>query len=125
MTNELVEQIPSMLKEEINPVHIRLDRIDTRLDLIDSRFDGIDNRSVKKDSRFDQTDNRLDQMISRLDGIANDLKTLKSNQKQFEVNISAILEEFTIKITEHYDSKLSVLNKRVFAVESNIERLMK
>jgi predicted nucleic acid-binding Zn-ribbon protein len=123
MSNELVEQIRSMLKEEINPVHTRLDSIVSKLDRIESRFDGIGNSPDKLDSHFDKINNRLDQ--SRLNGIEHDLKTLKSDQKQIEVNISAMLEEFIKNITEHYDSKLSVLNKRVFAVESNIERLMK
>jgi predicted nucleic acid-binding Zn-ribbon protein len=109
MSNELVKQIRSMLRDEFNPVHTRLD--------------GIDNRPDKIDSHFDKINNRLDQ--SRLNGIEHNLKTLKSEQKQTEDNINAILEEFTKNITEHYDSKLSVLNKRLFTVESHIERLMK
>jgi len=110
MTNEIVEQIRTMLKDEINPVYTRLDGIDNRLEQMDSRFDGIDNR--------------LDQVDSRFENVEHEIKNLKNSQEQLQKNIITSIGEFSDRITEHFDAQTAALNKRVFANEANIERIM-
>jgi archaellum component FlaC len=125
MTNEMVEQIRSMLKDEINPVYTRLDRIDTRLDQMDSRIDGIDTRLDKIDNRFDGLDHEIKQLKTGQEQLQQEIVNLKTNQEQLQKDIITSIGEFTDRVTEHFDSQTAALNKRVFANEANIERLMK
>ncbi|RIW28660.1 hypothetical protein D3H55_21020 [Bacillus salacetis] len=48
---------------------------------------------------------------------------LEVGQKKLEQNLIESLGTYTEKITEHHDDKTEALNKRVYRVESEIERL--
>lgn len=72
----------------------------------------------------------LRQILSELKQIKTDIGELKTGQARLEVgqqkmqrNIIESLGAYTEKITEHVDDKTEVLNKRVYNVEGEIERL--
>ncbi|OIJ20769.1 hypothetical protein BKP45_08190 [Anaerobacillus alkalidiazotrophicus] len=72
----------------------------------------------------------LKQMLNELKEIKSDIGELKKGQVRLEVgqeklqkNLIDSLGSYTEKIVEHVDDKTEVLNKRVFKVESEIERL--
>ncbi|MDF0728982.1 hypothetical protein PY093_20425 [Cytobacillus sp. S13-E01] len=72
----------------------------------------------------------LKQILSELKEIKTDIGELKTGQARLEVgqqklqqNLIESLGTYTEKITEHVDDKTEVLNKRVYKVESEIERL--
>jgi histidinol dehydrogenase len=72
----------------------------------------------------------LKQILNELKGLKTDVGELKvgqarleAGQKKLEKNLIESLGTYTEKITEHHDDKTEVLNKRVFRVESEIERL--
>lgn len=59
-----------------------------------------------------------------------DLNDLKEGQKRLEIgqeklqkNLTASLGLYTDKIVEHFNASTEVLNKRVYKVETEIERL--
>ncbi|WP_099354883.1 hypothetical protein [Fredinandcohnia onubensis] len=114
--NEMVDLLRSVLKEELNPIH-------NRLDGIDKRFDGIDKRLEGMDKRFDGIDKRFDGIDQRLDRLETNQTELKIGQEKLQKNIIESLGNFTEKIAEHVDNQTSALNKRIFKVETEIERL--
>lgn len=72
----------------------------------------------------------LKQILSELKEIKTDIGELKTGQARLEVgqqklqqNLIVSLGDYTEKITEHVDDKTEALNKRVYKVESEIERL--
>jgi hemerythrin-like domain-containing protein len=72
----------------------------------------------------------LKEMKSNIHDIKVDIGDLKQGQGRLEVgqeklqkNLVDSLGAYTEKIVEHVDDKTEVLNKRVFKVESDIERL--
>lgn len=75
-------------------------------------------------------ENILKQILSELKDIKTDIGELKTGQTRLEIgqqklqqNLIENLGTYTEKITEHVDDKTEVLNKRVYKVESEIERL--
>ncbi|MFN2747612.1 hypothetical protein ACINLE_06145 [Bacillus sp. z60-18] len=146
MNSELKDMLQSVLKEELNPVNQRLDKIDhclnemdQRLNKMDKRFDGVDQRLNKMDQRFDgmdqrfdgvdqclnKMDQRFDGMDQRLNRLETDVKDLKKGQELLQKNIIESIGRYTDNITEYVDVKSAALNQRVFAVETEIQRLYK
>ncbi|MGM0875280.1 MAG: hypothetical protein ACQEWV_10840 [Bacillota bacterium] len=75
-------------------------------------------------------DDILKQILSELKEMRSDISELKHGQKRLEdgqerlqKNLIDSLGAYTEKIVDHVDDKTEVLNKRVFKVESEIERL--
>jgi archaellum component FlaC len=130
MNNELKELLSSVLKEELQPINKRFDGFEQRLDGIDKRLDGFDERLDGIDKRLDGFDERLDGIDKRLNGfeqrferVENGINELKSGQEQLQKNLIVSLGNYTEKIVEHVDDKTGALNKRVFAVETEVQRL--
>jgi hemerythrin-like domain-containing protein len=72
----------------------------------------------------------LKQILSELKEMRLDINELKQGQNRLEFgqeklqkNLVDSLGSYTEKIVEHIDNKTEVLNKRVYKVESEIERL--
>lgn len=72
----------------------------------------------------------LKQILGELKQIKTDIGELKTGQARIEIgqqklqqNLIESLGTYTEKITEHVDDKTEVLNRRVYKVESEIERL--
>jgi hemerythrin-like domain-containing protein len=79
----------------------------------------------------------LIQILSELKNMRSDINDIKKGQQNLEAGLERVeaglnsLQEnlvdslgmYTEKIVEHVDNKTEVLNKRVFKVESEIERL--
>nr|WP_304216834.1 hypothetical protein [Fredinandcohnia onubensis] len=100
--NEMVDLLRSVLKEELNPIHKRLDRMD-------KRFDGIDERLEEIDQRLDRLETNQNELVI--------------GQEKLQKNLIESLGNYTEKIAEHVDNQTSALNKRIFKVETEIERL--
>ncbi|MFJ5763620.1 hypothetical protein ACIQAA_31930 [Neobacillus sp. NPDC093182] len=72
----------------------------------------------------------LKQILNELKEIRVDINELKQGQNRLEVgqeklqkNLVDSLGLYTDKIVDHIDDKTEVLNKRVYKVETEIERL--
>ncbi|MCP3739974.1 hypothetical protein [Rossellomorea sp. BNER] len=72
----------------------------------------------------------LQQILNELKEMRVDIKELKQGQNRLEdgqerlqKNLIDSLGAYTEKIVDHVDNKTEVLNKRVFKVESEIERI--
>lgn len=96
MNNEITELLRSVLKEELEPVNNRLDSMDQRL-------------------------NGMDQ---RLDTIEQEVKALRTDHAELRNEIIGTLGDFTEKIASDVDYKTSALNKRVFNIETELQRLI-
>lgn len=102
MNNELKELLRSVLKEELEPIHNRLDTIEDDVKKIENNVKEIEN-DVKK--------------------IESNVKEIKTGQGQLQKNIIESLGQYTEKIADHVDDKTAALNKRVYDVETEIQRL--
>lgn len=116
MNNEMIEALRSVLKEELKSLNDRQEGLDNRLDGMDKRFDGIDNR-------LDGMNNRLNGIDNRLDGIEQEIKEVKTGQEKLQKSIIKSIGEYTEKIADYVDVKTEVLNKRVFKLETEVQRL--
>lgn len=72
----------------------------------------------------------LKQILSEIKEMRVDIKDLKQGQNRLEIgqeklqrNLVDSLGLYTDKIVEHIDDKTEALNKRVYKVETEIERL--
>jgi len=65
----------------------------------------------------------LEPINKRLDVIEKDVKVIKTGQEQLQKNIIESLGQYTEKIADHVDNKTAALNKRVYDVETEIQRL--
>jgi uncharacterized phage infection (PIP) family protein YhgE len=53
------------------------------------------------------------------------INELKNEQKENHKSVIRYLGDYSEKITDHFDNKTDALNKRVFAVETELQRLSK
>lgn len=109
MDTDLKELLRSVLREELAPINQRLDGMDKRLGGMDIRLNGMD-------KRFDGIEQRLDKIES-------DVQELKAGQAELQKNIVGNLGNFTEKIAHQVEDRTGALNKRVFEVETVIQRL--
>ncbi|WP_045516692.1 hypothetical protein [Neobacillus niacini] len=153
MNNELISLFRSVLKEELKPIHKSLDAIEkvgnehtNCLDKIEkvtyehtNRLEAIEqigNEHAKRLNSIDQDVKKLKTGQERLeqevighskcfDGIEKDIKDLKTGQEVLQKNIIKSIGDNIEKIAEHFDNKTDALNKRVYEVETEIQRLIK
>lgn len=65
----------------------------------------------------------IKEMRSDINELRQGQKRLEDGQERLQKNLIDSLGAYTEKIVDHVDDKTEVLNKRVFKVESEIERL--
>jgi hemerythrin-like domain-containing protein len=79
-------------------------------------------RSVLKEE-LEPINNRLYDIEINVKDLNKDVKDIKTGQEKLQKNIIESLGQYTEKIADHVDDKTAVLNKRVYAVETEIQRL--
>lgn len=62
-----LQDVNTVLVEELSKIDARFEQIDIRLDRMDARFEKIDIRLDQMDVRFEKIDIRLDQIDERVD----------------------------------------------------------
>ena len=95
MDNELKELFRSVLKEELEPNNKRLVVIEKDVNVI----------------------------RKEVDVMGKAVKNIKTGQEQLQKSIIESLGQYTERIANHVDDKTAVLNKRVYNVETEIQRL--
>ncbi|NLM13211.1 MAG: hypothetical protein GX209_05655 [Epulopiscium sp.] len=65
-----------------NDIKQMLEVILNRFDKVDERFDRVDNRLDKMDGRLDMMDDRLDKMDNHLKGLENELHDFRLEMKE-------------------------------------------
>jgi hemerythrin-like domain-containing protein len=136
-----MEQILKQILTEIKDMRVDVNGLkDIRVDineLKDLRADINELKDMRadinelKDMRADISELKdMHEDIKDLKGLRADINDLKEGQKRLEIgqeklqkNLIASLGLYTDKIVEHLDAKTEVLNKRVYKVETEIERL--
>ena len=79
-------------------------------------------RSVLKEE-LEPINNRLNDIEINMKDLNKDVKDIKTGQEKLQKNIIESLGQYTEKIADHVDDKTAVLNKRVYAAETQIQRL--
>ena len=79
-------------------------------------------RSVLKEE-LEPINNRLYDIEINMKDLNKDVKDIKTGQEKLQKNIIESLGQYTEKIADHVDDKTAVLNKRVYAAETEIQRL--
>lgn len=109
MNKELIETLRSVLKEELIPVNKRFDIIERDLNEV---------KNGQEQFRRD-----LNVVKTGQEQFQRDLNEVKTGLEKLHKSLIESLGEYTEKIAEHVDIKTEALNKRVFAVEAEIQRL--
>lgn len=109
MNNELKDLLRLVLKEELAPMNVRLNEIDKSVNAL-------------KTGQF-QLEKHIEKLKFGQEQLGKDVKDLLDGQERLQRNIIESLGDYTDKITEYVDDKTGALNKRVFLVETEIERL--
>ena len=153
MNTEIMNIFRSVLKEELDPVHKRLGVIEQNVKEIKTGQKKLENdvSELKNDVNGLKTgqkklENDFGELNAGQKKLENDFSELKGGQKKLENDFSQLdqavrelsaeqkeghkcviryLEDYSEKITNHFDNKTDALNKRVFTVETEIERLIK
>lgn len=119
--DDLKEILRSVLQEELQPINQRLNNLENELQPISQRLNNLENelQSVKS-----QMNNRFDTMEAKMTLLEKNMAT-KEDVADIQAIKQATLEvsEKVNDLVEERDSKIHVLNKRLFKVESFIERL--
>jgi chromosome segregation ATPase len=125
MNTEIMNIFRSVLKEELDPVHKRLGVIEQNVKEIKTGQKKLENdvSELKNDVNGLKTgQKKLENDFSQLDQA---VRELSAEQKEGHKCVIRYLEDYSEKITNHFDNKTDALNKRVFTVETEIERLIK
>ncbi len=75
------------ITELLNPIHVKLDKMDARLDKVESRLDKVDARLDKVESRLGKMDVRLDVIEMKQDLTSKKLNDLDLDIKVSERNV--------------------------------------
>ena len=75
------------ITELLNPIHVKLDKMDARLDKVESRLDKVDARLDKVESRLDKVESRLDKVEMKQDLTSKKLNDLDLDIKVSERNV--------------------------------------
>ncbi|WP_044748438.1 hypothetical protein, partial [Bacillus alveayuensis] len=99
---------------------------------LSERLDNLENGQKQLSERLDNLENSQKQLNERLDSLEQgqkeirfELVELKKGQEQLQKNLIDSLGAYTEKIVEYVDDKTSALNKRVYAVETDIQRILR
>ncbi|WP_144487902.1 hypothetical protein [Siminovitchia fortis] len=139
MNEELIKALRTVIKEEIEPIKEQIGSFEHHLDSMDRQMAGLGQRFDEVDRRMDDFGRRLDNMDRRMDAfeqrfdnidermgvIEKEVKDLKTGQEQLHKSIIQHLGDYTDRITQHVDDQNAALNKRVFVLETEIQRLIR
>jgi uncharacterized phage infection (PIP) family protein YhgE len=118
MNNEIIKVIRSVLKEEFEPIHKRLGDIEQDMKYLTTGQTKLGNDVI--DLKNGQV--KLGHKAAMIEQSINELK---NEQKENHKSVIRYLGDYSEKITDHFDNKTDALNKRVFAVETELQRLSK
>jgi chromosome segregation ATPase len=146
MNNEIINVIRSVLKEEFEPIHKRLGDIDQDLKYLTTGQTKLGNDVIELKTGQTKLGNHVTELKTGQTKLGNhviELKTgqtklwhkaamleqafneLKNEQKENHKSVIRYLGDYSEKIINHFDDKTDALNKRVFAVETELQRLTK
>lgn len=114
---DLLKQILSEIQSMKSDIH----RMDSRIETMDSRIESMDSRieTLSADvTHLKEGQHRLEQKV---DGIYKSVVRLEEGQP---LDIISILHNIDRKL-DLKDSEITVLNKRMFKVETQLESLLK
>ncbi|WP_216827471.1 hypothetical protein [Alkalihalobacterium elongatum] len=117
--NNKLDEILRYLVEFKTSTNTRLEHMDIRFEQIETRFEHMDKRFDQVDKRFEQVNKTFEQVDKRFDRIDTTLARIEKDQTE---DVVALLKQMNHKMDVR-DSEIQALNKRVFKVESEIERL--
>jgi len=92
------------IKQILEIIMGRFDKMDQRLDKVDQRLDKMDQRLDKMDQRLDKMDQRLDKVDKRLDNLEKELYEFRVEMKEeirgIDIKIDLIYNKLDSEIKE-------------------------
>jgi chromosome segregation ATPase len=126
---ELLKQILFKLDhvdQKLERIEGRLDRLEQRMDSLEQRMDGLEQRMDGLEHRMDGLEQRMASLEMRQDRLESELQEVKEAVFRLEdsqpQDIYALLENMDKKLEER-NFEMHALNKRVFKVEAELERI--
>jgi predicted nucleic acid-binding Zn-ribbon protein len=119
---ELLKQILFKLDhfdQKLDRIEGRLDRLEQRMDSLEQRMDGLEQRMDGLEQRMASLETRQDRLESELQEVKEAVFRLEDSQPK---DIYALLENIDKKLEER-NFEMHALNKRVFKVEAELERI--
>ncbi|MBM7703002.1 hypothetical protein [Metabacillus iocasae] len=113
-----MEAVLKQILSELQSVHTRMSsleegQIEMRKDIFNLQSDVSSLKSEQQEMRND------------ISNLQSDVTELKEYQKQKQKEIMSTLGSYMDKIVAYVDDKTEALNKRVYKVETDIERLLR
>lgn len=126
MNHELKDMLQSVIREELAPVHQRLERIETRLENVETRLENVETRLESVETRLDRVDVRLDRIETRLDRVETRLEALEADSQLIK---RAVLEtNESVKrheaIQESQQRIIELLSSRSIEQEAQLKRIV-
>ncbi|QJD87222.1 hypothetical protein [Cohnella herbarum] len=126
MNHELKDMLQSVIREELAPVHQRLERIETRLDRVEERLDRVEERLDRVEVRLDRMETRLENVETRLDQVETRLEALEEDSQLIK---RAVLEtNESVKryeaIQESQQRIIELLSSRSIEQEAQLKRIV-
>lgn len=119
------EEMEQLLKEILNEMRTRFDKVDQRFDTVDQQFGTVDQRFDTVEQKFDTVDQRFDKMQHEF----NDIKSImKHNNTLIIENMTTMRQDFR---HAHDDLKSDVellfkevegVKRRTFKLEQKIKK---
>ncbi|HZG59697.1 MAG TPA: hypothetical protein VEY68_04315 [Anoxybacillus sp.] len=114
------------MEELLKQILFKLDHFDQKLDRIEGRLDRLEQRMDSLEQRMDGLEQRMASLETRQDRLESELQEVKGAVFRLEdsqpKDIYALLENIDKKLEER-NFEMHALNKRVFKVEAELERI--
>ncbi|MEW5320586.1 hypothetical protein V2J23_00185 [Geobacillus thermoleovorans] len=119
MSHELVELLRSVLKEELQPIHERLDRLEAGQQRLEERQQRLEERQQRLEERQQRLEEKLDHFIIETRSHSKKIEDeLAEHRRMFEIlshdwrNANIAIEYLNHKIGQH-DLEMYQLKKRL------------
>ncbi|WP_051591237.1 hypothetical protein [Bacillus sp. UNC438CL73TsuS30] len=122
---ERLEEDVQGLKSELNDMKQDFKHLKDGQERLEEDVQGLKSELNDMKQDFKHLKDGQERLEEDVQELKQDIKDIKTGQELLQKNIIKSLGEYTEKIANHVDNKTSALNKRVYAVETEIERLIR
>jgi septal ring factor EnvC (AmiA/AmiB activator) len=119
MNRELKDMLQSVIREELAPVHQRLERIETRLENVETRLENVETRLESVETRVENVETRLERIETRLEALEADSQLIK--RAVLETNESVKRYE---AIQDSQQRIIELLSSRSIEQEAQLKRIV-
>ena len=113
------------MEETLKSILSELQKVNTRMGNLEARQVNLEQGQKNLEVRQVNLEARQVNLEQGQKVIISDIGEIKEGQKRMQADLVDNLGNYTEKILEHVDNKTAALNKRIFDVETDIQRIVK